>query len=39
LDELREDGSDPIDGDNVEGGWLQFGGGKITGDEKDKQQD
>lgn len=38
LEELREDGSDPIDGDNVQGGWLQFGGGKITDDDKDKQQ-
>jgi len=38
LEELREDGSDPIDGDNVQGGWLQFGGGKISDDDKDKKQ-
>ncbi|WP_161597142.1 hypothetical protein [Dyadobacter flavalbus] len=36
LDELKEDGRNQIDGDDVQGGWLQFGGGKMSDDEKDK---
>ncbi|GGC05474.1 hypothetical protein [Dyadobacter sediminis] len=39
LEELRDEGSDPIDGDHVQGGWLQFGGGKIANDDKNKQQE
>ncbi|WP_192579123.1 hypothetical protein [Dyadobacter aurulentus] len=37
LDELKEDGRDQIDGGDVQGGWLQFGGGKMSDDEKDKK--
>ncbi|MCF0052412.1 hypothetical protein LXM25_20250 [Dyadobacter sp. LJ53] len=37
LDELKEDGRDQIDGGDVQGGWLQFGGGKMPDDEKDKK--
>lgn len=36
LDELKEDGKDQIDGDDVQGGWLQFGGGKTTDDDQEK---
>jgi hypothetical protein len=36
LDELKEDGKDQIDGDEVQGGWLQFGGGKATDQDKEK---
>lgn len=32
LDELRKESGDQIDGDDVQGGWLQFGGGIITAD-------
>ncbi|WP_157488254.1 hypothetical protein [Dyadobacter crusticola] len=38
LDELKEDGKDQIDGDDVQGGWLQFGGGKTNDDDKEKLQ-
>ncbi|MEO6286725.1 MAG: hypothetical protein ABIN80_25280 [Dyadobacter sp.] len=36
LEELKEDGKDQIDGDDVQGGWLQFGGGKATDEDKEK---
>ena len=32
LEELKEDGKDQIDGDDVQGGWLQFGCGKNSDD-------
>lgn len=36
LDELKEAGQGQIDGEDVQGGWLQFGGGPPSADDPEK---